>query len=291
MYAWYQNTSKDFRGVEKELMHSMQKSYDLYYYLLLLMVEVTNMYENRVVAKRNRHLPSEDDLSMCLINNKFIRQLKANAQFNQYLTERPMLWSNNKAFVKSLLDTILESDVYKAYSTIAAPTYEDDREFWRKTFKQFIYLNEELDNLLEDECIYWNDDVEIVQGFVMKTIKRFSEEARSEQPLLPMFKDEEDKQYALKLLHDAISNEKEYRALIEKHTDKWDFDRIAFMDLIIMQLALSEIVVFESIPINVSFNEYIEVAKAYSTPKSGLFVNGILDAVVKELKEENRVLK
>ena len=291
MYAWYQNTSKDFRGVEKELMHSMQKSYDLYYYLMLLMVEVTNMYENRVVAKRNRHLPSEDDLSMCLINNKFIRQLKANAQFNQYLTERPMLWSNNKAFVKSLLDTILESDVYKAYSTIAAPTYEDDREFWRKTFKQLIYLNEELDDLLEDECIYWNDDVEIVQGFVMKTIKRFSEEVRSEQPLLPMFKDEEDKQYALKLLHDAISNEKEYRALIEKHTDKWDFDRIAFMDLIIMQLALSEIATFESIPLSVSFNEYIEVAKAYSTPKSGLFVNGILDAAVKEWKTEGKTRK
>ena len=291
MYAWYQQTNKDFRSVEKELLHSMQKSYDLYYYLILLMVEITNMYEGRVIAKQNRHLPSADDLSMHLINNQFVRQLKINTQFNKYLTERPMLWSNNKAFVKNLLDTILESDVYKEYSKIAAPTYEEDREFWRKIFKQFIYLNEELDDLLEDECIYWNDDVEIVQGFVMKTIRRFSEEARSEQPLLPMFKDEEDKQYALKLLHDAISNEKEYRTLIEKHTDKWDFDRIAFMDLIIMQLALSEIVVFESIPVSVSFNEYIEIAKAYSTPKSGLFVNGILDAAVKELKEENRVLK
>jgi N utilization substance protein B len=202
-----------------------------------------------------------------------------------------MLWDNNESFVKKTLDTILESDIYKEYSALAAPTYEEDREFWRKAFKRFVYLNEELDELLEDECIYWNDDIEIVQGFVLKTIKRFSKEAGSEQPLLPMFKDEEDKRYALKLLHDTILNEKEYRALIEKHTDKWDFDRISFMDLIIMQITLSEIVTFASIPVSVSFNEYIEIAKSYSTPKSNLFINGVLDAAVTELKAEKRILK
>jgi N utilization substance protein B len=292
-YSWYQNTNKELRNAEKELMHGMQKSYDLYFYMLLLMVEITNMYENRVEIKRNRFLPSQEDLNpnMHLIDNKFIRQLKANVRLNKYLTERPMTWRNNEIFVKNLLDTILASDTYKRYSEKIAPTYEDDREFWRKTFKQFVYLNEELDDLLEDECIYWNDDVEIIQGFVLKTIKRFSEEAGSEQPLLPMFKDEEDKRYALQLLHETISNEKEYRDLIGKYTDKWDFDRISFMDLVIMQVALSEIVTFDSIPLNVSLNEYIEIAKSYSTPKSGLFVNGVLDAIVTELKKENRFFK
>ena len=101
-----------------------------------------------------------------------------------------------------------------------------------------VYTNEELDNLLEDECIYWNDDVEIVQSFVLKSIRQFSEENGAEQPLLPMFRDDEDKQYSLKLLHDTILNEKKYRTLIEKHTEKWDFDRIAFMDMVIMQVAL-----------------------------------------------------
>ena len=293
VYSWYQNTNKDLRNAEKELMFGLQKSYDLYFYLLLLMVELTKAYENRVEAKRNKHLPSEEDLNpnTHLIHNKFILQLRENGQFNKQLSERPMIWDEDESFVKNLLDAILASDAYKAYADIVAPTYDEDREFWRKAFKQFSYLNEELDNILEDECIYWNDDVEIVQTFVLKTIKKFSEEKGATQPLLPMFKDDEDRVFALKLLHDSIQNEKKYRNLIEKHTDKWDFDRIAFMDLIIMQVALAEIFTFESIPTSVSLNEYIEIAKSYSTPKSSTFINGILDAIVHEIKEENRIFK
>jgi len=293
VYSWYQNTNKDLRNAEKELMFGLQKSYDLYFYLLLLMVELTKAYENRVEAKRNKHLPSEEDLNpnTNLIHNKFILQLRENGQFNKQLSERPMIWDEDESFVKNLLDAILASDAYKAYADIVAPTYDEDREFWRKAFKQFIYLNEELDDILEDECIYWNDDVEIVQTFVLKTIKKFAEERGVTQSLLPMFKDDEDRVFALKLLHDSIQNEKKYRNLIEKHTDKWDFDRIAFMDLIIMQVALAEIFTFESIPTSVSLNEYIEIAKSYSTPKSSTFINGILDAIVHEIKEENRIFK
>lgn len=293
VYSWYQNTNKDLRNAEKELMFGLQKSYDLYYYLLLLLVELTKTYESRIEAKRNKFLPSEEDLNpnMHLVQNRFILQLEENKQFRKYLAERPMSWDENESFVKNVLDKILESEGYQTYTSIDAPTYEEDREFWRKAFKQFIYVNEELDDLLEDESIYWNDDIEIVQSFVMKTIRRFSEEKGADQPLLPMFRDNEDKEYALKLLHDTILNEKKYRDLIEKHTDKWDFDRIAFMDLIVMQVALSEIFTFESIPTSVSLNEYIEIAKAYSTPKSGMFINGILDAIVQESKQENRIFK
>lgn len=293
VYAWYQNTNKDLRNAEKELLFGLQKSYDLYYFLLLLMVELTDSYLNKIETKRNKFLPSQEDLhpNTHLINNKFIAQLRDNLQFQKQLTERPMSWESNEVFVKNLLETILASDTYKEYAEIDAPSYEDDQEFWRKAFKKFIYVNEELDDILEDECIYWNDDVEIVESFVIKTIKQFSEDKGDQQSLLPMFKDEEDKAYALKLLHNSILDEKEYRALIEKHTEKWDFDRIAFMDLVIMQVALSEIFTFKSIPTNVSLNEYIEIAKSYSTPKSGTFINGILDAIVQDLKKENRIFK
>ncbi len=293
VYAWYQNTNKDLRNAEKELLFGLQKSYDLYYFLLLLMVELTDSYQNRVETKRNKFLPTEEDLhpNTHLTENRFIMQLRENRQFQKQLAERPMSWEIHEAFIKNLLDTVLSSDTYKEYAEIASPTYEDDQEFWRKIFRQYIYLNEELDDILEDECIYWNDDVEIVQTFVMKTIKRFSSENGDNQPLLPMFKDTEDKEYALKLLHNSILDEKEYRELIEKHTEKWDFDRIAFMDLVIMQVALSEIFTFDSIPTNVSLNEYIEIAKSYSTPKSGTFINGILDAIVQEIKKEKRIFK
>ena len=293
VYSWYKNTNRDLRNTEKELLFGLQKSYDLYFYLLLLMIEITKVYENRVEAKRNKFLPSEEDLNpnTHLIDNKFISQLRNTDDFNKYLAERPMSWENNESFVKNLLDRIVESEAYKEYTQIQNPLYADDREFWRKSFKQFIYLNEELDDILEDESIYWNDDIEIVQTFVLKSIKQFSEEKGEKQSLLPMFKDEEDRNYALKLLHDTILNEKKYRALIEQHTDKWDFERIAFMDLIIMQVALAEIFTFESIPSNVSLNEYIEIAKSYSTPKSGIFINGILDSIVNDLKKENKIFK
>ena len=293
VYSWYQNTNKDLRKAEKELMFGLEKSYDLYYYMLQLLLELTKAYEYRVEAKKNKFLPSGEDINpnLHLLENKFILQLSDNKQLLKYLTERPLSWENNDAYVKSLLDTILESDIYKNYSLAQSPTYDQDREFWRKTFKQFIYGNEDLSDLLEDECIYWNDDVEIVQSFVLKTIKQFSENRGSDQPLLPMFKDEEDKKYALKLLHETILNEKKFRDLIETHTDKWDFERIAIMDLVIMQVALAEIFTFESIPTNVSLNEYIEIAKSYSTPKSSTFINGILDAIVHKIKNENLIFK
>jgi N utilization substance protein B len=258
-----------------------------------LIIELTGVYENRIETKRNKFLPTEEDLypNTRLVENKFILHLKDNKQLLAYLAERPMSWRANGVFVKNLLDKILASETYQEYVGLENPSYADDREFWKKIFKQFIYANEELADILEDESIYWNDDVEIVETFALKTIKQFSEQNGAVQPLLPMFKDDEDRQYALKLLNDTILNEKKYRDLIEKYTEKWDFERIAFMDMLIMQVALAEIFTFESIPASVTLNEYIEIAKYYSTPKSGTFVNGILDAIVNDVKKTNQIFK
>jgi N utilization substance protein B len=293
VYSWYQNSNNNLKNAEKELLQGFQKSYDLYFYLLLLMVKITDLYEERVEMKKNKFLPTEEDLNpnTHLIENKFIKQLRANKTLNKYLSERPMSWDENETFVKNLLDKILSSDEYKDYTANASPTYADDKDFWRKIFKQYIYLNDELDDILEDESIFWNDDVETVETFVLKTIKQFSEQNGDNQPLLPMFKDEEDKQFALKLLNETILNEKKYRQLIEKHTQKWDFDRIAFMDMIIMQVAIAELYTCESIPTSVTLNEFIDIAKSYSTPKSGTFVNGILDAIANEAKKEHIIFK
>ena len=293
VYSWYQNSNNNLKNAEKELLQGFQKSYDLYFYLLLLMVKITDVYEERVEMKKNKFLPTEEDLNpnTHLIENKFIKQLRTNKTLNKYLSERPMSWDENETFVKNLLDTILSSEEYKDYTANVSPTYADDKDFWRKIFKQYIYLNNELDDILEDESIFWNDDVETVETFVLKTIKQFSEQNGDNQPLLPMFKDEEDKQFALKLLNETILNEKKYRQLIEKHTQKWDFDRIAFMDMIIMQVAIAELYTCESIPTSVTLNEFIDIAKSYSTPKSGTFVNGILDAIANEAKKEHIIFK
>jgi len=293
VYAWYQNRNKDVSQVEKELLLGLQKSYDLYFYLLLLMVEITDLYEKRVDTKMNKFLPTHDDLNpkMHLIKNQFIQQLRDNRMFVKFLSERPFSWESNSNFVRSTLDKILDSDAYKIYTELEKPTYSDDKEFWRKTFKSFIYRNEELDDILEDESIFWNDDIEIVQSFVHKSIKQFNKSEGENQKLLPMFNDDEDREYAIKLLRETIMNEKSYREQITHHVENWDFERIAFMDVIIMQIAMAELHSFPSIPINVTLNEYIDIAKSYSTPKSSTFINGILDAIVTELKKDKTFFK
>lgn len=293
VYAWYQNQSKDIRQVEKELLFGLQKSYDLYYYFLLLMVELTDLYQKRVDIKLNKFLPTEEDLNpnLHLINNQFIAQLRTNKMFVKYLSERPLSWESNTAFVRNMLHSILESDTYKEYCQLEKPTYKDDKEFWRKIFRTFIHRNEKLDELLEDESIFWNDDIEIVQSFVHKTIKQFTKSEGENQPLLPMFNDNEDREFAIKLLSETLQNGQNYREQITHHAENWDFERIAFMDVIIMQVAIAELYGFPTIPISVTLNEYIDLAKSYSTPKSSTFINGILDAVVTEMRKDTTIIK
>lgn len=293
VYAWYQNRDKDLNQVERELLLGLQKSYDLYYYLLQLMIEITDLHEERVNTKKNKFLPTHEDLNpnMHLINNQFIRQLRNNTMFVSYTANRPMSWELNQNFVKGLLDKIIESNTYKEYTELTKPTYNDDKEFWRKSFKSFIHRNEALDDILEDESIFWNDDIEIVQSFVLKTIKQFNKTAAENFSLLPMFNDDEDKDYATTLLRETLANGQEYREMIAKNADNWDFERIAFMDVVIMQVAVAELYKFESIPIRVTLNEYIDLAKSYSTPKSSTFINGVLDAIVAELKKDKTIFK
>lgn len=157
-------------------------------------------------------------------------------------------------------------------------------------FKTFIAGNSSLEEILEDESIFWNDDIDIIQSFVLKTIKRFEEKTGTAQALLPMFKDEADKKFAIDLLYNALDNEKKYREIILRHAENWEQDRIALIDLVIMQVAIAELTAFIEIPTSVTLNEYIDIAKIYSTPKSGTFINGILDAIVQELKKENKLI-
>lgn len=292
-FSWSQRGGMDLKKAGTELMFSLQKSYDLYHYYLLLILELTDEYEKKVEQRKSKLLPSEQDLNpdTQLLENKFVLQLRDNIQLKKYLKDRPFLWSNYDTFVRGLLQDILDSDMYSEYCQNADGTYEVDKDFWRKAFKQFICANEALDSILEDESIYWNDDIEIVESFVLKTIKQFVESNGEKQELLPMFRDDEDEEFASDLLRNAMLNAKENWDLIEKYTDNWESERIAQMDMVIMQLAITEIIYCPSIPISVSLNEYINIAKSYSTAKSSSFINGVLDAVVKELKESKKIIK
>lgn len=293
LYSCYQNQDGSLKKAENDLFFSFQKSYDLYFYFFQLLIDLTDSYSKKIEANKSKLLPTHEDLNpnVHLLNNKFIKQLKANETFVEYIEDRPMSWEEHDIFLKNLLNDILASDTYKEYAEVENPDYEMDREFWRKIFKQIICRDEELYSLLEDESIFWNDDIEIVASFILKTIKKFEESAGDKQRLLPMFKDEEDRDFAIKLLRESMLNVKSHRDMINESAQNWESERIAFMDMIIMQTAISEIMSFASIPINVSLNEYIDIAKSYSTEKSASFINGILDSIVKQLRENKRLLK
>ncbi|MCF2592543.1 transcription antitermination factor NusB [Bacteroides caecigallinarum] len=293
IYAYYQNGGKNLDTAEKELFFSLSKAYDLYNYLLLLMVAVTRYASKKIDAAKNKLAPTKEDLSpnMRFVENKFIAQLETNNELNAFVVAQKKTWDNEEDFVKSLYEKIQQSEIYAEYMAAETTSYDDDREFWRKIYKNIIFNNFELDEVLEDQSLYWNDDKEIVDTFVLKTIKRFDPKNGAKQELLPEFKDEEDQDFARRLFRRALMNSEYYRHLIGETSKNWDLNRVALMDVVIMQIALAEILSFPNIPVNVSLNEYVEIAKLYSTPKSGGFINGTLDAIVNKLKKENKLTK
>jgi N utilization substance protein B len=293
LYAAYQNQDGSLKKAESDLNYSFQKSYDLYFFFLQLMIELTDAYDKRIEAGKAKLLPTDEDMNpnVKLLDNRFIRQLRDNKELHDYLKARPLSWREHESDVKRLLNLILESDAYKEYAADWYSSYFSDADFWRRVFREIICSDEELEALLEDECLFWNDDVEIIQSFVLKTIKRFEEKNGHAQPLLPMFRDEEDRLFGVRLLRETMLNVAEYRELVTEYAKNWESERIAFMDMLIMQTAIAELLNFSSIPVNVTLNEYIDIAKAYSTVKSASFINGILDAIVNKLRDERKLMK
>lgn len=293
IYSFYQNGGKDINTAEKELLFSLSKAYDLYNYLLLLMVDTTKYAAEQIENQEelNKIAHKDDVISHKFIDNRFIRQLADNEQLIDYVENQKRTWMNDTDYLKKLLNDIYASEPYQEYMNSDEDDYIADRELWRKIYKSIIMKDDRIGQVIEDKSLYWNDDKEIVDTFVIKTIKRFEESNQQKQELLPEYKDEDDREFAIKLFRTTILHDDEHRKLIAQSVKNWEFDRLAFMDVIIMQIAIAEILVFPLIPTAVSINEYVEIAKCYSTPKSGSYVNGILDAVVNRLKKERLIAK
>lgn len=293
IYAYYQSGSKDLVKAENDFFLSLEKSYELYHYLLQLVPAVTHYAEQRIDNARNKYLPTEDDKNPnCrFIDNAFAAHVISNKSLAKYVNIKCISWSDNEPFLKSVYEDIISSDFYSEYMNTPSTDYESDKELWRKIFKRILQNSETLSDVLEEQSIYWNDDIDIVITFVIKTIKRFKLENGGRQELLPMYKDETDKLFASDLFRATIVHGEQYRVLIDDAVKNWELDRLALMDLLILQVALAEITEIEGIPVSVSFNEYIEIAKVYSTEKSGTFVNGTLDQIVTHLREQNKLFK
>ncbi len=277
----------------KELRKSLDKAYELYHYLLLLPVELTRLQELRIDNARNKYLPTPEDLNpnMKFVENRFVAKMRQSEMMQEFLKTTPLSWRKNDIYLRLTLDKILNSDIYKAYMETPQSDLASDCELWKDLMKKVIFPDDELCDVLEEESVYWNDDLETIGTFVLKTIRRFADDGYDK--LLPQFKDEEDSRYSERLFRNAAEHESEYMALIDKFVvkDSWDTERLAFMDVVILLTAIAEVENEPSVPTKVTLNEYIEISKYYSTTKSGAFVNGILNSIINYLKKEGLLNK
>ena len=293
LYAYYKSDQKDLNKSEKELFFSINKAYDLFYYILLLAIEVADYAESRIELARNKRMPSHEDLhpNTRFIGNKFIEQLRENRQFKRYLETAKISWSNHPEFIKELYNLFIEHPEYQEYMNADEIDYGRDKKIIIRFFNDIVFPNESLHQILEEKSIYWNDDLEFVISMVIKTVKKFREDSTEELELPDLFKNDEDREFVKKLFRKATVYRKMSLELIEEKASNWDLERIAFMDVLIMQLAITEMIEFRSIPTKVTLNEFLEIAKFYSTEKSNTFINGVLDKILQKLKDEKKIVK
>lgn len=293
LYAFFTSPETSINSTEKELFFSLQKTYDLYHYLMALVIEIQKFAEQRIEMGLKKHRPTSEDLdpNTRFVNNQLIRQLKNNTVLNKYLEASKLTWTNESELIRKLYLSLTEKDFYLEYMSASPNTYADDRKVVEDICKYLILENEDIDLILEEQSIYWNDDLDFVVSMILKTLKKFKEYSDESQTLLPMFKDEEDRQFAKDLYRKVILHHEDNTLMVKQHTVNWDIERIAFVDNLILELALTEFLYFPSIPTKVSMNEYIELSKYYSTEKSRNFINGILDKALKDLKKANKIVK
>ena len=291
-YAYYQNGNRNMDNAEKELLFSLAKAYDLYNYLLALIVSVTQEERHRVEIAANRaNREGTEAPSNRFVNNKFAVQLEGNKQLNLFMESQKRRWEDDMEAVRKLCDQIEQSTIYQEYMASDDDSYEADREVWRKIYRTLIQENPDLDAVLEEKSLYWNDDKEVVDTFVIKTIKRFDPANGADQELLPEYRDEEDRDFALKLFRSTILNADDYQRYMSESSRNWDFSRLAYMDVVIMQIAIAEMLTFPNIPVTVTINEYVDLAKLYSTPRSGGYINGMLDTIARHLIQTGKMMK
>lgn len=294
MFAYLNSDAENSRAAEKQLLQSFQDTYDLYFQLLWLPVEITRFAQQKIENAKAKYRPTEEEKNpnMRFVENTFVAQLEKNIDLNFRMKESKRIsWADANEVIAELYHQIVDSDVYKDYMSKPVVSYEDDKHVWRKLLADVVLPNELFNESLESMSIYWAGDLDAVSSFVFKTIRRFQADNEHAQELLPMFSDETDQEYALIVLKDVIKHLKQYRQIIDEHAKNWDVERLAYMDIVIMLVAVAEIMSIPTIPVSVTLNEYMEIAKEYSTERSAAFINGVLDNIVKTLKSEKKLIK
>jgi N utilization substance protein B len=254
----------------------------------LLVLELADLAGEKIDQALLKRMPTPEDLNpkRRFIDNQLIAQLRKNLDFKKYIASRKLSWVNNSHIPRILYNKMIAWDVYEEYMMSESHNYQSDKKFIVKLITVLFSGSEDLQSNLEEQSIYWNDDMEYISAMIEKTLKKFKADSGENTRLMPLFKNEEDEEFVKILFRKAIIHQKKCSELIDKNTTNWEVERIALMDILVMQLAITEIFEFPEIPVKVTLNEYIEISKYYCTSKSSTFVNGILDNIVKEIRDE-----
>lgn len=317
LYSCNRKETADLETAEQELMLSIRQSYDLYHYLLLLLISLSDMAREKVALSANKKIPAPEDINpnRRFADNRVIAQLRNNEQLRRYAEATPALWTrkdklnsmkalsrwigtrglswnDHPEVVKIIFNELMQWEVYNSYMNSPENSYKADIRFIKDVITKFLPASEDLAVSLEEQSVYWNDDLPFVASMIRNSMGRFRENDEGSAILIPpLFTNDDDENYVKVLLRKAILNSEKNSELIDAHTTNWEVERIALMDKLVMQLAITELVEFPEVPVKVTLNEYIEIAKEYSTAKSSTFVNGILDKIVKEMRAGGTINK
>jgi N utilization substance protein B len=294
LYSYQQSEVKEILPFEKALLLSVDKVHEMYFWLLSLLIEVADYSIIDAEERANKHLPSEADLNVNakLHNNLFIYSLKQNKEYLAAIKKYKISWSFDPEISKSIFISLKNSPEFTSFNDLSVHTIQSDKDVIKYIFKKLILKSPGIEQIFEEKFINWPVDKEVLQALVAKTFKNFSSENPDENKLAQVCPNwDEDRPFMLDLFKKVVSFESEYQEIIGQKTKNWDSERIAVMDTLLMRMAITELVHFHLIPVKVTMNEYIEIAKEFSTPKSNSFINGILDKILAELKASGKLHK
>ncbi|MEO0403923.1 MAG: transcription antitermination protein NusB [Bacteroidota bacterium] len=293
LYAFYQEGEGDIGKAEKELFFSIKKMEEMYIYLLTLILEMQGAAIDKIEAGKNKKLPSKEDLhpNVKFVTNRPLRVLTNSKNLKAKAEDLGVTWSDNQELVRKVFKSIMETEDYKEYMESEERGFAHDREYLLRLFKRHMINIELVHDYFEEKSIFWNDDLDLVSSMTIKSIKTIEEDS-DDIELLPLWKEDDDEEdFVTTLFRKTLSDAEENANIIDEFAANWEMDRIASMDIILMKMALAEVQAISSVPTKVTMNEYIELSKYYSTPKSSGFINGVLDQAFAKLQKEGKIKK
>lgn len=298
LYAFFQSGNDKLEAGEKMLLHSIDKLYEQYLYIMSFLVEVTDFGRIRIEEGKQKFFPTEEDLNpnTKFVDNKIISKIESNRDFRKRTEKLKINWSNEQEMIRRFYLEMKRSRSFKDYLNSSDSSLKHDKSFVENLLKLQVSDYQSLENYFEDKNIFWASDYFVAIWLVLKTIRSMNNNWNefTELPVVFDFDDNgknEDREYIIKLFHKVIIHNKYYEGLIDARTQNWEIERIAAMDMLILKMAITELLEFPSIPVKVTLNEYIEIAKLFSTPKSRIFINGILDKLIVDFSKDNKINK